>query len=70
MQFDKATILNLIDDTGLRQQAESQLPNVVDHELHGDMLQQFGIDPGQLASQALQNDLGGGSGQQDQGSQY
>jgi hypothetical protein len=60
MQFDKQAVLNMIPDTGLRQQAAQQLPDVVDHEMHGDMLQQFGIDPGQMAAQAVE---GGGSGQ-------
>jgi hypothetical protein len=37
------------------EQASQQLPDQVDDEAHSDLLQHFGIDPGQLA--------GGGSGQ-------
>lgn len=49
MQFDKQQILSMISDPAQAEQAAQQLPEVVDHEEHGGLLQQFGIDPGQLA---------------------
>jgi len=60
MQFDKQEILSKISDPAQAEQAAQQLPDTVDHEAHGDLLQQFGIDPNQLASSAGQ---GGGSPQ-------
>ncbi len=58
MLFDKQHVLSMISDPQQREQASQQLPDQVDHEQHGDMLQQFGVDPNQLAGGA-----GGGSGQ-------
>jgi hypothetical protein len=51
--FDKQQILSLISDPSQVAQAAQQLPDVVDHEEHGGLLQQLGIDPSQL--------LGGGA---------
>jgi len=58
MLFDKQHVLSMISDPQQREQASQQLPDQVDHEQHGDMLQQFGVDPNQLAGGG-----GGGGGQ-------
>lgn len=62
MLFDKQQVLSMIKDPQQAQQAAQQLPDQVDHEQHGDMLQQFGVDPNQLAAGA-----GGGQGGGDPG---
>ena len=48
MQFDKQQILSMISDPSQAEQAAQQLPDTVDHEEHSGLLQQFGVDPGQL----------------------
>jgi hypothetical protein len=51
MQFDKQTVLNLIEEQMGSQHAEQaaqQLPDQVDHEQHADLLQQFGVNPQDL----------------------
>lgn len=51
MQIPKEQIINLLQSQGQgdqAQQADAQLPDQVDHEEHGDLLQQFGVDPQQL----------------------
>ena len=58
MQIDKDTILNLIRERGgedQARQAEQELPDQVDTDEHGGLLQRFGVDPGEL----LQGALGG-----------
>jgi hypothetical protein len=50
MLFDKQQILSMISDPSQAEQAAQQLPDTIDHEQHGGLLQQFGIDPNQLAS--------------------
>jgi hypothetical protein len=50
VQFDKQTILGMIRDPSQLQQAEQQLPDVIDHEQHGDLLQNLGINPQELLS--------------------
>ncbi len=50
MQFDKQQILSMISDPSQAEQAAQQLPDTIDHEQHGGLLQQFGIDPNQLGS--------------------
>ena len=53
MQIDKQEIINLLNSRGQSdqaQQADQQLPDQVDHEQHADLLQQFGINPGDLLS--------------------
>ncbi len=75
MQFDKQQILSMISDPSQAEQAAQQLPDTVDHETHAGLLQQFGVDPGQLtgssdasgagADQPGQGgDPGGGTGDQ------
>jgi len=59
MLFDKQQIMSMISDPQQAQQAAQQLPDQVDHEAHGDLLQKFGIDPSRLGGGAL----GGGAGQ-------
>ena len=48
--FDKQQILSMISDPSQAELAAQQLPDTIDHEQHGALLQQFGIDPNQLAS--------------------
>jgi hypothetical protein len=50
VQFDKQTILGMIQDPSQLQQAEQQLPDVIDHEQHGDLLSNLGINPQDLLS--------------------
>jgi hypothetical protein len=69
MLFDKQAVLDHIrDQVGPDQadQAAQSLPDQVDPEQHGSMLQQFGVDPQSMASQ-LGGQLGGRFG--DAGSQ-
>ncbi len=50
MELDKQGILDLIRQQGgdeAVQRAEQELPQQLDHEAHGDLLQRFGIDPQQ-----------------------
>jgi hypothetical protein len=70
MQFDKQTVVDHIrDQVGSDQadQAAQTLPDQVDTDQHGEMLQQLGVDPQNMASQ-----LGGQVGSRfgDTGSQY
>jgi hypothetical protein len=56
MQFDKQTVLDLIQQQMGSQHAEQaaqQLPDQVDHERHADLLQQFGVNPQDLLSKFL-----------------
>ena len=51
MEFDKATIVNLLRSRGDNDQADQaaqELPDKVDHEQHAGLLDKFGIDPQQL----------------------
>jgi hypothetical protein len=56
MQFDKQTVIDLIQQQmGSQQaaQAAQQLPDQVDHEQHADLLQQFGVNPQDLLTKFL-----------------
>ena len=56
MQFDKQTVLDLIQQQMGPQRAEQaaqQLPDQVDHEQHADLLQQFGVNPQDLLGKFL-----------------
>jgi hypothetical protein len=56
MQFDKQTVLDLIQQQMGSQHAEQaaqQLPDRVDHEQHADLLQQFGVNPQDLLSRFM-----------------
>jgi hypothetical protein len=60
MEIPKDQILDLIKQHGASDkvgEAEQQLPDQVDPEQHADLLQKFGIDPGDVLSK-----LGGGGG--------
>jgi hypothetical protein len=59
MQIDKQTILDLLRERGGQDQAsqaEQELPDQVDTDQHGDLLQRFGLDPQEL----IQKITGGG----------
>ena len=59
MQIDKETILNLLREQGKTdeaQRAEQELPDQVDTDRDGDLLERFGIDP-----QDLLGRFGGGN---------
>jgi len=60
MLFDKQHVLSMISDPQQQQQAAQQLPDQVDHEQHGDLLQQYGVDPNQLAASGGGQGMGGG----------
>jgi hypothetical protein len=54
MQIPKDTILSMIESRAggdQAQQAAGQLPDMVDHEEHGGLLSQFGIDPQELTGE-------------------
>jgi hypothetical protein len=50
VQFDKQTILGMIHDPSQLGQAAKQLPDLIDHEQHGELLQKLGINPQDLLS--------------------
>jgi hypothetical protein len=50
VQFDKETILGMIKDPAQLEQAAKQLPDMIDHEQHGNLLQGLGINPQELLS--------------------
>jgi hypothetical protein len=56
MQFDKQTVINLIEEQMGSQHAEQaaqELPDQVDHEQHADLLQKFGVNPEDLMSRFM-----------------
>jgi hypothetical protein len=62
VEIPKDTIVSMIESRGgsdQAQQAAQQLPDVIDHQEHGGLLQQFGIDPKELAGDA---EAGAGDG--------
>jgi hypothetical protein len=51
MQLDKQAVVDFIEHeagASLAREAMGQLPEPVDHERHGDLLRQFGVDPLEL----------------------
>jgi hypothetical protein len=61
MQLDKQTVLDMIQQHGNSEhvaKADQQLPDQVDTDEHGGMLQQFGLDADKL-KQHLPGGLGG-----------
>jgi len=61
MQIDKSQILDLLrqqGNHGTATQAESQLPDQVDTEEHGNILQSLGLNPQDLIGKFM----GGGGG--------
>ena len=60
MEIPKDKILDLLRERGQQdkaEQADKELPGQVDPDQHGDLLQKYGIDPGDLAGK-----LPGGAG--------
>jgi hypothetical protein len=60
MQFDKSQILDLLrsqGDQGKAEQADRELPEKVDTEQHGGILEKLGLNPADLISK-----LAGGGG--------
>lgn len=56
MQLDKSQVLEFLRNQGKTteaDQADSELPDQVDTEQHGNLLQKFGIDPMQLVQQFM-----------------
>ena len=52
MQIDKSTIMDLLRERGQQDQAtkaEQELPDQVDTDRDGGLLQRFGVDPQELA---------------------
>lgn len=61
MQFDKSQILDLLrsqGDQGKAEQADRELPDTVDTEQHGGLLEKLGLDPSALIAKLT----GGGGG--------
>jgi hypothetical protein len=72
MEFPKQQVLSLIESRlggDQAQQAAQQLPDQVDHEQHGNLLQQFGLNPQELVDQFMGGggQGGGGQGEMNQG---
>ena len=60
MQFDKSQVLELLRSRGQHDQAgqaEQELPDQVDTDQHGGLLEKFGLNPQELLGM-----LGGGGG--------
>lgn len=60
MQFDKSQILDLLrsqGDQGKAEQADRELPQQVDTDQHGGILEKLGLSPADLIAK-----LGGGGG--------
>jgi hypothetical protein len=67
MQIPKDQIINLLRERGSgdqASQADAQLPDQVDHEEHGGLLQQLGLDPNELLGRFGSQQSGAGSGGQ------
>jgi hypothetical protein len=61
MQIDKSFIISELEKQGKSehvQKALQELPEKVDHEQHAQLLEKFGIDPGKIAQQAAEKELG------------
>lgn len=55
MEIDKQQVIELLRKEGKNehvQKAIDELPQKIDHEQHAQMLEKFGIDPGELAAKA------------------
>lgn len=65
MQFDKTQVLELLRNQGQHDQAaqaDQELPQQVDPEQHGDLLQKFGLNPMDLVAKLTGGGGGGGGG--------
>jgi antitoxin component of MazEF toxin-antitoxin module len=61
MQIPKELIVQELEKQGKSaqvQKALAELPDKIDHEQHAQMLEKLGIDPGKLAAEAAQKELG------------
>ena len=61
MHLDKAFVIEELRKQGKNehvQKALEELPDKIDHEQHAALLEKFGIDPGKLAAQAAEKELG------------
>jgi hypothetical protein len=60
MEIDKQQVIELLRKQGKNehvQKAIDELPQRIDHEQHAQMLEKFGIDPGDLAAKAVRGVL-------------
>ena len=60
MQLDKQFVLDELKKEGQSEQVQKavhELPDRIDHEVHSDLLQKFGLDPGKLAERAAEKGL-------------
>ena len=60
MQLDKQFVLDELRKQGKNehvQKALKELPEKIDHEQHAQLLEKFGLDPGQLAERAAERGL-------------
>jgi hypothetical protein len=60
MEIDKQQVIEFLRKEGKNehvQKAIDELPQKIDHEQHAQMLEKFGIDPGELAAKAARDVL-------------
>ena len=65
MQFDKSQILDLLrsqGDTAKAEQADRELPEQVDTDQHGGILERLGLNPADLVAKLAGGGGGGGLG--------
>ena len=65
MQFDKSQILDLLrsqGDTEKAEQADRELPDQVDTDQHGGILERLGLNPADLVAKLAGGGGGGGLG--------
>ena len=65
MQFDKSQILDLLRsqwDTDKAEQADRELPDQVDTDQHGGILERLGLNPADLVAKLAGGGGGGGLG--------
>jgi hypothetical protein len=61
MHIPKELIVKELEKQGKSEQVQkalAELPEKVDHEQHAQLLEKLGIDPGKLAAEAAQKELG------------
>lgn len=60
MQLDKQFVVEELQKAGKDQhvqQALQELPDKIDHEQHAALLEKFGLDPGKLATRAIEKGI-------------
>jgi DNA-binding protein H-NS len=60
MEIDKQQVIDFLRKEGKNehvQKAIDELPQKIDHEQHAQMLEKYGIDPGELAAKAARGVL-------------